>query len=454
VSKGYQGEDLLKRIVREFGIIIDATNMEIRSLNEIIRKHLEGKRYILVLDDVWENDVWINNIMGVFPTNCTSRFVLTSREFEAASLATSNCRIELEPLGNKHSWELLCKAAFRNSDEKWCPSELHDLATKFLQKCEGLPIAIACIGRLLSSKQPTRSEWDCVYKKLELQSANNVIPSVDSILKLSLEDLPYELKNCFLHCALFPEDHALRRLTLIRHWITSGFIKEKENKTLEQVGEGYMSDLVNRSLLQVVKKNVFGRLKCCRMHGFIRHLALDKAANECFGKVYEDQRIFSKHETRRLSINSTNIVPLNQSGAMHLRAIYVSPSSVDIDLLRPILASSTLLSTLDLQDTKIKMLPNEVFSLFNLCFLGLRNTDIEILPEAIGRLQNLEVLDAAKTCLRSLPKDVAKPKKLTLLALSTLKGYSKALEHEYRVKTVALGTLKRYSIISLTLLLE
>jgi disease resistance protein RPM1 len=293
-----------------------------------------------------------------------------------------------------------------------------------------------------------------VYKKLELQSANNVIPSVDSILKLSLEDLPYELKNCFLHCALFPEDHALRRLTLIRHWITSGFIKEKENKTLEQVGEGYMSDLVNRSLLQVVKKNVFGRLKCCRMHGFIRHLALDKAANECFGKVYEDQRIFSKHETRRLSINSTNIVPLNQSGAMHLRAIYVSPSSVDIDLLRPILASSTLLSTLDLQDTKIKMLPNEVFSLFNLCFLGLRNTDIEILPEAIGRLQNLEVLDAAKTCLRSLPKDVAKPKKLTLLALSTLKGYSKALEHEYRVKTVALGTLKRYSIISLTLLLE
>jgi hypothetical protein len=35
-----------------------------------------------------------------------------------------------------------------------------------------------------------------------------------------------------------------------------------------------------------------------------------------------------------------------------------------------------------------------------------------------------------------------------------LKQYYKALEYKYRVKTVALDTLKRYSIISLTLYLE
>jgi hypothetical protein len=39
-------------------------------------------------------------------------------------------------------------------------------------------------------------------------------------------------------------------------------------------------------------------------------------------------------------------------------------------------------------------------------------------------------------------------------AVDTLKRYSKALEYEYRVKTAALGTLKQYSIISLTLYLE
>jgi hypothetical protein len=43
---------------------------------------------------------------------------------------------------------------------------------------------------------------------------------------------------------------------------------------------------------------------------------------------------------------------------------------------------------------------------------------------------------------------------IRLLAVDTLKRYSKALEYEYRVKTAALGTLKRYSILSLTLYLE
>jgi hypothetical protein len=41
-----------------------------------------------------------------------------------------------------------------------------------------------------------------------------------------------------------------------------------------------------------------------------------------------------------------------------------------------------------------------------------------------------------------------------LSAVVTLKRYSKALEYEYRVKNAALGTLKRYSIFSLTLYLE
>jgi hypothetical protein len=42
----------------------------------------------------------------------------------------------------------------------------------------------------------------------------------------------------------------------------------------------------------------------------------------------------------------------------------------------------------------------------------------------------------------------------SLPAVGTLKRYFKALEYKYRVKTAALGTLKRYSIISLTLYLE
>jgi disease resistance protein RPM1 len=124
--------------------------------------------------------------MDVFPNNCISRFVFTSRNFEVASMATWNCRIELTPLADNNSYKLFCNLAFRNIEEKMCPSELHDLATKFLQKCDGLPLAIACIGGLLSCKPLKFSEWKKVYQELELQTTKHV----DSILKLSMEDLP------------------------------------------------------------------------------------------------------------------------------------------------------------------------------------------------------------------------------------------------------------------------
>jgi disease resistance protein RPM1 len=315
VSKNYQVEDLLKKIAREFGISVDANNMELRSLVADIRKYLEGKRYILVLDDVWEKDVWIN-IMDVFPINCISRFVLTSRKHEVASLATSNCAIQLEPLGENDSWKLFCNVAFRNDVDKRCPSELNDLATKFLQKCEGLPLDIACIGRLLSCKPPTYSAWKNLYDELELQSTTNVIQGVNIILKVSFEDLPYELKNCFLHCVIFPEDYHIKRRRLIRHWITAGFIKKQEKTALEQVAEGYLNELVSRSLLQVAKTNEFGRVKCCRMHDVIRCLALEKAERESFAKVYGGSGRFWIGTARRLSIQSTNIATLSESGAM------------------------------------------------------------------------------------------------------------------------------------------
>ncbi|XP_002450471.2 disease resistance protein RPM1 [Sorghum bicolor] len=418
VSKSYKVAELLANIARELAISADARNMELIRLVELIRSSLKGKRYIIVLDDVWEADSWIN-IMDVFPTNCTSRFVLTSRKYEVASLATSNCTIKLEPLEENLSWKLFCNVAFRDNSEKRCPSELQELPAKFLQKCEGLPLAIACIGRLLSCKPLTYKAWENIYKELQLQSTKNAIPGVDMILKVSLEDLPCELKNCFLHCAIFPEDYQIKRRRLIRHWITAGFIKEKERKTLEQEAEGYLNELVNRSLLQVVKTNEFGRVKHCRMHDVIRSVALDQAEKECFAKVYEGSKTFSiGTTTRRLSIQSTDIAMLGQSGAAHMRAIYAFTSYVDIDLLRPILASSNLLATLDLQGTQINMLPNEVFSMFNLRFLGLRHTRIEVLPEAVGRLQNLEVLDAFGTALLSLPQDITKLKKLRFLYAS------------------------------------
>ena len=289
------------------------------------------------------------------------------------------------------------------------------MASKFVEKCEGLPIAIACIGSLLSGRGQTYAEWKKTYDELELQLVKNVMHRVDTILKVSLEDLPYDLRNCFLHCALFPQDYPIKRRTVMRQWITAGFVKKKGNQTLEEVAEEYLIELVNRSLLQVVEMNYNGRLKCCRMHDVIRLVALNKVDEECFGKVYDGKGEFSIEHIRRISIQSRNLDKISPLNASHIRSLHVFDRYIDIDLVRPILASSYLLSTLDLQGACIKMLPSEVFNLFNLRYLGLRHTAIESLPQTIGRLQNLEVLDALNARLSYIPNNIVKLKKLRYL---------------------------------------
>ncbi|VAH55637.1 unnamed protein product [Triticum turgidum subsp. durum] len=250
VSSSYQVEDLLRQIATELGVAIGLADAN-RNLVEVIHNHLQGSEYLIVLDDVWHLDVWFK-VRNAFPTESTSRFVITTRIQEVALLATKNCTIKLEPLERHHAWQLFCNEAFWNNEKETCPDELEILAQMFLDKCGGLPIAIACVGRLLSCRHPTYSEWKSLYKELELQLSNNVILDVNAALKVSLEDLPTDLKNCFLYCTIFPEDYLFQRRQVMRHWIASGFIKEAGNKTLDEVAEGYLNKLVNRSLLQVV----------------------------------------------------------------------------------------------------------------------------------------------------------------------------------------------------------
>uniref|UniRef100_A0A8R7JVD5 Disease resistance protein RPM1 n=1 Tax=Triticum urartu TaxID=4572 RepID=A0A8R7JVD5_TRIUA len=285
MSESYRIEDLLKKIAAQFGVTVDVANIEMRGLAKSIHNYLQGKKYILILDDVWAERLW-PEIRDIFPiSNCTGRVVMTSRKQAVLATRESAYAIHLEPLQAHHSWVLFCKGAFWNADDKKCPLELRLLARKFIAKCDGLPIDIACIGHLLSCKPQTSAEWEDVYRCLDSQLAKDVIPNSHRVLKVSLEDLPYDLKNCFLHCALSLEDYVLKRRRIMRQWIAAGFIKENEgNKTLEEVAEGYLAELVNRSLLQVVERNYAGRLKRCRMHDVIRLLALNKAKEECFGK--------------------------------------------------------------------------------------------------------------------------------------------------------------------------
>ncbi|KAE8790983.1 Zinc finger CCCH domain-containing protein 59 [Hordeum vulgare] len=425
VSQHCRSIDLLRQILKKFckkdhnvTLSEDIDSMDRESLVEIMRSYLHSRRYILILDDLWDANVWFEIRDAFAGGDGSSKVVLTSRIHDVASLAKDKYIIDLGPLESQHSWDLFCKEAFWKMEDKSCPRELEAWGRKIVESCDGLPIAIVCIGRLLSFRSQTCYEWEKVHKDIELQLTSNSIIDMNLILKVSLEDLSHNLKNCFLFCSLFPEVYRVRRKMLIRFWVSEGFIKKSETRTEEEIAEDYLNELVNRCLLQVTKRNEFGRVRECRMHDVVRVLALSKSKEEMFSAVYDCSKTTSLlGKARRMSIQNADSA-LSRHEMRHVRSLLVFDKCVPIDALSASFTSLKLLSVLDLQGSQIRSIPVQVFSLFNLRFLGLRGTEIDVLPKEIKRLQNLEVLDAYNTKITTLPEEITRLRMLRHLFAS------------------------------------
>ncbi|KAL6906247.1 hypothetical protein ACP4OV_003848 [Aristida adscensionis] len=424
VSQRYEVDDLLRQTAqqfrkndrrKEFPEDVDLTDYS--SLQDVIRRYLENRRYLLVLDDVWNVNVWFS-CQHIFMA-CNGRIILTSRIFEVAHLAPELNVIRLEPLQRHDARDLFYKEAFWRNRDQICPREVEHLAEMFVQKCNGLPIAIVCIGRFLSFRETSYLEWEKVYKDIEIQLTNNPIMDMHIILKVSLEDLPLNIKNCFLYCSLFPENYVMQKKSLVRLWVAEGFVKETDQqRTFEDVAEDYLTELIHRCLLVVVKRNDSGCINEVQMHDILRVLALSKAREENFGTVFNPSKAYLVREARRVSTESGDIAQVAEN-APHLRSLLVFQNSFSFGSLRSLSSINKLLSVINLQDSSIECLPKEVFDLFNLRFLGLRRTKISSLPRSIGRLKNLLVLDAWKCRIMKLPPEVTKLRKLTHLIVTS-----------------------------------
>ncbi|KAK1320177.1 Disease resistance protein RPM1 [Acorus calamus] len=424
VSQSYQTENLLRSIITKFfeekkAITPPSINGEnyVRLLHFLV-DYLEDKRYLLVLDDVWDVKVW-TEINCAFPDRRNgSRIVITTRNKQVASLLSSDsCRLfELAPLEEQAAITLFCKKAFGKDHVGGCPKGMENQVKTILDKCGGLPLAIVTIGSVLSLRERTEQEWQKVNASLSSQLSNNpILEPLKSILNLSFIDLPYYLKNCFLYCSIFPEDQVIKRKTLIRLWIAEGFVQERRGNTLEDVAEDYFNELVFRSMLQATKTNDFGWVKSCRMHDLMRELAKSISEKENFCVAYDGDHgdWAGDKRTRRLSIHKIgNSVP-QKFFALHIRSFFLfAPTGFSLFSINTATSCFRSLRVLELKGSHIDRVPDEVFNLFNLHYLSLRETRVKHLPESLGRLQTLQTLDLWYSNVEILPRSIVKLRKL------------------------------------------
>ncbi|XP_028110836.1 disease resistance protein RPM1-like [Camellia sinensis] len=306
--------------------------------------------------------------------------------------------------------------------ENSCPSHLEGLSRAILNRCEGLPLALVAISGLLSTKNKSSvDEWDKIYRSLgaELQ-ANDKLLSMNKILSLSYIDLPYYLKFCFLYLSVFPEDCFIDHWRLIRLWVAEGFVEMKVGMTKEEVAEGYLNELINRSLVQVAERRRDTRVATYRIHDLWREIIVSKSGEQNIVTLAGEQSRAWPEKVRRLSINNHWEYTQQSKRFTRLRSLLMFNATDSLSKLS-ILASSNdglrLLTVLDLRGALLETFPNEVLKLLQLRYLSLRETKVKIIPKSIGKLQNLETLDLKQTYVTELPDDILKLQRLRHILL-------------------------------------
>ncbi|CAA6675475.1 unnamed protein product [Spirodela intermedia] len=362
VSRTYKVEDLHRRIVRELfkeqkGEIPQRLDtLDSTELKKILDEFLGNMRYLIVLDDMRDQNVWKEKLENFIPdNNCGSRIIMTTQSVHVASLAGEDRIMQVKKLGEQDALYLFCRKAFQRHDTEECPTELTEQARNISKRCDGLPLAVVSMGNYLSLREKTILEW----KKLE-EDLNWILHN----------NSPRVLKNVLLILWYFPDSHLIKRKRLIRLWIAEGFIQDRGRRTAEDVAEDNLHELIKRNMLEI--------------SAIMRQLIISKSEQEDFYVVFEDAEKVMKA-----------IIPFGISSIQNLR------SWIHFGTGEPLFSVPL-----------IKGLPKEIFNLFNLHYLGLRNTSIKRLSTSIKRLVNLQTLDLAFTNINELPDGIVKLRRL------------------------------------------
>ncbi|GAU34461.1 hypothetical protein TSUD_06720 [Trifolium subterraneum] len=380
VSQSYSVEALVRNMMLQFfeetkePLPQGINMMDKTTLITVARSYLQRKRYVIYFDDVWKVEFWDEIQLATPDNKLGSRIMITTRNLDVANYCRKDSRVQvhkLQPLPPNKAWELFCNKAFRFDFDGSCPSELKDISDDIVQKCEGLPLAIVAIGGLLSTKDKTVSEWKKLCQNLSLELDRNPhLANLTRILGMSYDDLPHYLKSCILYFGIYPEDYSIRSSRLIRQWIAEGFVKHEVGKSLEEVGEEYLTELINRSLVQVSRVHYDGKATSCRIHDLLREMIMRKMKDLSFCHVVDedDHEQISDVIIRRLAINTSSNNMLRSIENFPLRSLYIFDVLIKFSdyFGSKFFAKSKLLKVLDLEGALLDYVPDDIGNMFHL----------------------------------------------------------------------------------------
>ncbi|XP_062083396.1 probable disease resistance RPP8-like protein 2 [Humulus lupulus] len=381
---------------------------------------------LVLLDDIWTTKTW-DLLKHAFPQGDTdSKILLTTRNKDVALHVDRHGFIH-EPhlLSDNESWELFqnkyfCVGMDPSSSDSDDNERKKELAVEMLKKCAGLPLAIIVLAGLLSKKH-TIYEWEQMKRNIVRcigqgeQHDDSKYRSVWWVLGLSYSELPCHLKPCFLYLSRYAEDAVIRVKELCLILIAEGFISLRGScmETIEDVAYDCLSELVERSMIQVKDMSSTGRIKSFCIHDLMRDLCVSKARDENFlhlmdlrNKVEEPIESVSTvpiTNVRRLAIycdrestgNDFVHMVRNMDGSLRYLSVHERHIAFEGGVFRHVCNRFLRLRVLiiDFRDfQRTTMLPKEIGNLIHLRLFSMPNSRIKMIPSYFGNWRCLQTL--------------------------------------------------------------
>ncbi|KAG4187248.1 hypothetical protein ERO13_A08G088162v2 [Gossypium hirsutum] len=313
-----------------------------------IQEELGEERYLLIFDDVWNENVekW-EDLKGCLLGFTSVMGTHTEHKHHPKKLVDDEC------------WSIIKQKVFGSSS--------------ILEEME-------VIGKDIAKK-------------------NNGILHV---LKLSFNRLPSpSLKRCFAYCSNFSRDVYIEREQLIQLWMANGYLdpSKEGNIAMEDIGNMHFKALLSNSLFQDVEKDAYGNIEVCKIHDLVHDLAVFVSKEKT--KVLYNDSMIDTSRIRHMSVvfYGESVPTILEHVAHKLHSLFLN-----VDIFCKFPGNLKSLSTLKLTGVRIKKLPGSLGKLKHLRFFDISGTNITKLPESFSQLYNLQALRLLKCSLEHLPK--------------------------------------------------
>ncbi|VAH24606.1 unnamed protein product [Triticum turgidum subsp. durum] len=391
---------------------------EVDDLIHDLTEHLQDKRYIIIIDDIWDTSVW-DVATCAFPEGNHGSRIITTTEIEDVALACCSYQskyiFKMEPLSVSQSKQLFTNAVFGSGKEK--SPQLDEVSDEIIRICDGLPQAIISISSVLVSHREANAveNWEHVQNNLPTSTTS------DEILNFCYNSLPSCVQTCLLYLGIYPENYIILKEDIMKQWVAECFIRAPTEKEKMEVTGSYFDMLVNMGMIQHIDVDYSNAVLYYAVNHMVHDLITSKSIEDNFITVidYSQRQLRLSNKVSRLSLQfggapfattpaSTGLSQIRSLTFIGLMSCF--PSVVEFKLLR----------FLNLHIWSDQ--PSTYFDLRVICefvllrYLQVTCSDTVYLPDQMQGLKHLETLEINARVI-VIPSDVVHLQSLLHLRL-------------------------------------